>query len=160
MQRHENRCMETNTPLRTQQDTNRHMKTNTPLRTQQDKNRCMEINTQLRTEQDENRRIGTEKERASKGNNIFSSTFIGCIFSIFVIFLVTEETCACEKHLKPVHRKLDIILAIIQDNNPCAEVDTTAFNLLPDFPLNNLEAFKKFCNELQTSIEVRKQFVS
>lgn len=57
-----------------------------------------------------------------------------------------------------MNRKLDIILAILNDQNFTAS--TNVFDLLPKFPLDSVECFKQFCIELKNNEDIRKQFVS
>lgn len=61
--------------------------------------------------------------------------------------------------MSAMNRKLDSILAFHDEQNP--SLLTNCFlDLLPNFPLNSMEDFHKFCNDLNENEELRKQFVS
>lgn len=51
-------------------------------------------------------------------------------------------------------RKLDSILAFHNDQNPLSA--NSFLDLLPNFPLNRMEDFKKFCDDLNKNEELRK----
>lgn len=61
-------------------------------------------------------------------------------------YFLIEAKGTCETNLIPIHRKLDTILAILNEQNPAL---SNVYDLLPNFPLNCFEDFKNFCNELK-----------
>ncbi|XP_032690762.1 uncharacterized protein LOC116853698 isoform X2 [Odontomachus brunneus] len=56
-----------------------------------------------------------------------------------------------------MNRKLDSMLAFHDEQNPSTSANCS-FDLLPHIPLNSMEDFKKFCNDLNENEELRKQF--
>lgn len=60
--------------------------------------------------------------------------------------------------MSAMNRKLDAILAFHDEQNPL--VTNNFLDLLPIFPLNSVEDFKKFTTDLNENEELRKQFVS
>lgn len=60
--------------------------------------------------------------------------------------------------MSAMNRKLDAILALHDEQNPL--ITNNFLDLLPNFPLNSLEDFKKLCTDLNETEELRKQFVS
>lgn len=101
-----------------------------------------------------------ENKLSNEGYNNFG---IFLVFSILIllniILFFTEETVTLEKCIISMNKKLDSILAILNDGYTPNLATMNLFDLLPNFPLNTLENFKSFCNNLQDNEDLRKQFV-
>jgi len=127
------------------------------------------INSELRVQVEQRKEINTNKENKvlHKSNKFWIFYFLLIYFFCYQIYILsnlqffcilfTEET-TLEEYLTPMNRKLDLILAIFNDQNLTAP--TNIFDLLPNFPLDSIENFKLFCNELHNNEDIRKQFVS
>lgn len=62
-------------------------------------------------------------------------------------------------YLISINRKVDAVLAILHEQYPLS-IANCSLDLLLNCPLNSLEDFKTFCNDLKKNEELRNQFVS
>jgi len=148
----------------------------------------LSLQTQRKKQKDINKEIDINTEEISNETNIIycdinemeiineetenKGQFI--IFLMFNCVIVLFNFCFLEgnKDIKDIldtvfiinrsqsimNRKLDSILASLDNQNSLPM--NYFFDLLPNFPLNSMEAFNKFNNDLTENEEIRKQFVS
>jgi len=84
--------------------------------------------------------------------NQYFSAFLHLIVLCHLIFFFLEQNFE-QENLISINRKLDAILAILHEQYPASIVNCTS-DLLPDFPLNSMEVFKTFCNDLKNNEEL------
>jgi len=89
-------------------------------------------------------------------NQYFAAFLYLIVLCHLIFFFFLEQK---QGNLISINRKLDAILAILNEQYP-SSIANCASDLLPNFPLNSMEVFDTFCNDLKNNEELRNQFVS